>query len=61
MTDERRLMAAGMPLEDAISMCADMRRDGTLPAAVEKAENDRAHKCTCGGKCSCPDCPNRNI
>ena len=34
MTDERRLMAAGMPLEDAISNCCAMRREGTLPVAI---------------------------
>lgn len=59
MTEERRLAATGMPLEDAISMCRDMRRDGTLPEFVRKEEENR-HVCKCGRPGSCPDCPNRN-
>lgn len=58
MTEERRLMATGMPLEDAISMCYDLRRDGTLPDYVRKKEQD--HVCSCGGVGICPDCPNKN-
>ena len=57
MTDERRLMAAGMPLEDAISNCYAMRREGDLPEFVSEQEN--RHACKCGGAGNCPDCPNR--
>lgn len=57
MTDERRLMTAGMPLEDAISNCCAMRREGTLPEFVSEQENH--HVCKCGGIGNCPDCPNR--
>lgn len=57
MTEERRLLATGMPLEDAISNCHALRRDGTLTDFVEKQE--RAHRCKCGGSNTCPDCPNR--
>lgn len=57
MTEERRLLATGMPLEDAISMCRDLRRDGTLREFVRKEEQ---HACECGGVGICPDCPNRN-
>lgn len=59
MTEERRLMAAGMPPEDAISMCNDLRRDGTLREFVQREESGR-HVCRCGGVGICPDCPNRN-
>lgn len=58
MTEERRLLAAGMPLEDAISNCCSMRRDGSLPLFVEEHEN--RHKCQCGMNGNCPDCPNKN-
>lgn len=57
MTDKRRLLAAGMPLEDAISNCYAMRREGTLREFIADAE--RSHKCTCGGAHNCPDCPNK--
>lgn len=56
MTDERRLLATGMPLEDAISNCYAMRREGTLPEFVRKEEGN--HICRCGGAGSCPDCKN---
>lgn len=57
MTEERLLLSSGMPLEDAISMCNDLRREGAQPVkTVERNE----HACACGGKCSCPDCPGRN-
>lgn len=51
MTEERRLLAAGMPLEDAISNCCSMRRDGSLPAFV--AEQEHRHKCQCNGNKRC--------
>lgn len=57
MTEERRLANAGMPIEDAITLSNDMRRDGTLPEFVEKQE--QKHTCQCGsvGICSgCCDC-----
>lgn len=56
MTDERRLMAAGMPLEDAISNCCAMRREGTLTEFVSEQENRHEYKC--GGTGNCSDCPN---
>lgn len=54
MSDERRLAATGMPLEDAISMCHDMRRDGTLNEFVQDQEHK--HVCKCGGVGICPGC-----
>lgn len=57
MTEERRLMASGMPLEDAISNCHALRREGTLREFV--AEHEEHHACKCGGAGNCPDCPNR--
>ena len=56
MTDERRLMAAGMPLDYAISNCCAMRREGTLTEFVSEQEN--RHECKCGGAGNCPDCQN---
>lgn len=51
MSDERRLLAAGMPLEDAISMCDDLRREGTLREFVDDKEKERWHRCNCVGQC----------
>lgn len=44
MTEERRLMNAGIPLEDAISMCYDLRREGTLSEFVRSAEQNRRRR-----------------
>lgn len=42
MTEERRLMASGMPLEDAISICHDLRRErDELPKLVHQKEAER--------------------
>lgn len=61
MTEERRLLRTGMPLEDIISTCHTLRRDGTLPEFVASEEAKRGdHQCKCGGTGNCPDCPNRN-
>ena len=57
MTEERRLMATGMPPEDAISICNDLRRGGALTAFVSKEESN--HACKCGGAGNCPDCPSK--
>lgn len=51
MSDERRLLAAGMPLEDAISMCDDLRREGALRELVDGKEKERRHRCSCVGQC----------
>lgn len=55
MTEERRLLAAGMPLEDAISNCYAMRREGSLPSFVAEQE----HKCPCANNC-CQNCQCKN-
>lgn len=57
MAEERRLLATGMPLDEIINTCHDMRRDGTLPEFVSRKEE--GHTCTCGKAGNCPDCPNR--
>ena len=57
MTYERRLLASGMPLEDAISNCHALRREGGLQEFVAKQEQ---HICQCGGTGHCPDCPNKD-
>lgn len=59
MTEERRLLAAGMPLECSISNCHALLHDGTLPDFVAREENNR-HECKCGGACTCQDCSNRD-
>lgn len=39
MTEERRLMAAGIPLEDAISICHALRRErDELPEHIRRRE-----------------------
>ncbi len=39
MNEERRLMQTGIPLEDAITLCASMRRErDTLERFIEKQE-----------------------
>lgn len=53
MTEERRLLATRMPLEDIISNCHAMRRE------APPHEEDRRHVCQCGGGRACPDCPNK--
>ncbi len=45
MTEERRLMAAGVPLEDAISICHDLRRErDELIDFVRRQEEERRQK-----------------
>lgn len=42
MTEERRLMAVGMPLEDAISICHKLRRErNELSEFVRRKEAER--------------------
>lgn len=53
MTEERRLLATGMPLDEIINTCHDMRRDGTLPEFVSRKEE--GHTCTCGKAGNCPE------
>ena len=38
MDEERRLLSIGFPLEDAISICFSMRREGTLSDFVYQQE-----------------------
>ena len=56
MTEERRLLATGMPLDEIINTCHALRRDSALPEFV--ADKER-HACRCGGAGNCPDCPNK--
>lgn len=53
MYEEQRLVSIGFPLEDAVSVCHTLRKDGTLDEFV-KAEEDknREHACHCCGKCA---------
>lgn len=45
MTEERRLMAAGMPLDEAISICHSLRRErDELPEFVRKKEAEHRRK-----------------
>lgn len=57
MNEEQKLLARGYPLEDAVTLCHSMRRTGELAEFIQQEE--KQHVCSCGGKCSCPDCPNR--
>lgn len=38
MSEEWRLVCIGFPLEDAISLCASMRREGTLNEFIKNEE-----------------------
>lgn len=42
-TEERRLLAAGLPLDDIITICASMRREGGLSEFVAMAERSAKH------------------
>lgn len=58
MTEERRLLATGMPLEDAISNCHSLRREGSLRDFVE--EHEKRHECRCeNGRCQDCQCKNK--
>jgi len=58
MTEERRLMNTGIPLEDAISMCYDLRREGTLSEFIRSAEQNRRRR-VCNAAFACPDRPKK--
>ena len=53
MTDERRLMAAGMPLEDAISNCCAIRTRTRYSAVVSTSGTGGTFKLL-GNACPCP-------
>ena len=59
MYEEQLLIAKGFPLEDALTVCHSMRRVGTLDQFMEQVDGLNHHKCSCGGKNKCKDCPNR--
>lgn len=62
MHEERKLIAQGYPLEDAITLCNSMRRTGELSDFMGQnhERTQKNHVCTCGGKCGCKECPNKN-
>jgi len=45
MTDERRLISIGIPLEDAITICMEMRRDGGLEEYIQAQEAEYRRRC----------------
>lgn len=45
MTDERRLVSIGVPLEDAITICLDLRRDGGLEEYIRGQESEYRRRC----------------
>ncbi len=45
MTEERLLISIGYPAEEAICICHDMRRDGTLREFVRKEEEKYRERC----------------
>lgn len=47
MTEERRLIAIGFPLDEAITLCYSMRKEGTLAEFVEKEEEKYFNLCKC--------------
>lgn len=51
MYEEHRLMALGFPLEDAISLCYSLRKEGTLHEFIENEEKKfRERLCQCAEK-----------
>lgn len=63
MSEERKLMFQGYPIEDAITLCNSARRTGELESYINKnhVRHESRHACTCGGAHKCVDCPNRNV
>ena len=59
MYEEQRLVAVGLPLEDAVTVCHSMRRDGLIDEFMHEVDKLSVHRCACGGKGNCPNCPNR--
>jgi len=55
MYEEQRLTKLGYPLEDAVSLCHSLRREGTLEEFVAEEEAGQTH-CHCGGDCQCGSC-----
>lgn len=45
MTDERRLVSIGVPLEDAITICMDLRREGSLETYIRDQEAEYRRRC----------------
>lgn len=58
MYEEQFLVSLGCPLEDAVTLCHSMRREGSLDRFME--EVNRGCECGCGCKEPCQDCPRRN-
>lgn len=42
MSEEQRLISIGFPLEDALTICYSLRKEGTLRQFVE--EQEKAHR-----------------
>lgn len=59
MYEEQRLVAAGLPLEDAVTLRHTARREGVIDEFMREMDKLPVHRCTCGGAHKCPDCPNR--
>lgn len=57
MTAERKLLSTGMPIEDIVSMCDSLRREGGLEEYVQQQESGDTCKCSKPG--SCPGCPHK--
>lgn len=45
MYDEKRLIVLGIPLEDAISICDAMRREGKLEEYIQAQEQEYRNRC----------------
>lgn len=50
MYEEQRLIAAGMPLSDAVSLCHSLRKEQKLDEFMKDARAEE-HVCHCGEKC----------
>ncbi len=45
MTNERRLISIGIPIDDVITICAEMRKDGGLGEYIQAQEAEYRRRC----------------
>ncbi len=50
MYEEQRLIAAGMPFSDAVSLCHSLRKEQKLDEFMRDIQRPVEHVCHCGEK-----------
>lgn len=58
--EEQFFISHGCPLEDAVTMCNSMRREGTLEEFVRETRADCSNRHWFGCKHVCAECPCKN-